>query len=308
MPTNRPPRSRAKHWCFTCNNYGEADLLRLRQLGDSEQVQYLVYGRELAPTTRTPHLQGLVSFPRPRDFGVVQRLLPQSHIEVLRSKPSQHREYCIKDGNFEEFGECPNNSQQGKRSDWNDLKDWFKEQCPPPTETEIAERFPALYGRNRESVLRFRDLFSRFPVPDFGETSLRPWQSELNERLNRPPDDRTIEFIVDYRGNTGKSWFCEYYMSLHDKQAQYLRVAKRDDLAYAINPECRVFFFDVPRKGAEYLQYVILESLKDRKVFSPKYGSRTKRIAHNVHVIVFMNEDPDSNALSNDRYEITYIN
>jgi hypothetical protein len=55
------------------------------------------------------------------------------------------------------------------------------------------------------------------------------------------------------------------------------------------------------------LQYGVLESIKDRLVFSPKYCARTKRVIHNPHVIVFSNEMPEMNKLTDDRYDVRVI-
>ena len=119
-----------------------------------------------------------------------------------------------------------------------------------------------------------------------GPHEIRPWQRELCEELEDDPDDRTIIFYSDPEGAQSKSWFTRWY---HDKygDTQLLRVGKRDDLAHAIDPSKRVFFFDVPRGQLEYFQYNILEQLKDKFVFSPKYNSRNKVLEKVPHVVVF---------------------
>ena len=54
----------------------------------------------------------------------------------------------------------------------------------------------------------------------------------------------------------------------------------------------------------EFLQYTILEQLKDRMVYSPKYNSMMKYMQFVPHVVVFCNEQPNMTAMSEDRYEI----
>lgn len=49
-------RNRLKRVCFTLNNYSEEDERRIQE--GTEFYRYAVYGRELAPTTGTRHLQG----------------------------------------------------------------------------------------------------------------------------------------------------------------------------------------------------------------------------------------------------------
>ena len=58
----------------------------------------------------------------------------------------------------------------------------------------------------------------------------------------------------------------------------------------------------------EFLRYEILEMLKDRMVFSPKYASRMKFLHRVPHVVVFSNEYPAMDKMSDDRYDIHVIN
>jgi len=123
---NRPKKSRG--WCYTTNNYSDADVEKLRALSTDSAVTYSIFGYEIAPSTKTPHLQGFIFFTNCRAFNTVKELLPTgSHIEPKSSKstPLQAAEYCKKSESsdtskpspFEEFGELP---IQGKRNDISD--------------------------------------------------------------------------------------------------------------------------------------------------------------------------------------------
>jgi len=100
---------------------------------------------------------------------------------------------------------------------------------------------------------------------------------------------------------------CRWALSKFPSKVQVLKIGKRDDLAYAIDETKRVFLFDVPREQMQYLQYSILEMLKDRMIFSPKYESGMKILPVSVQVIVFSNEQPNEEALTHDRYEIINV-
>lgn len=52
VPCAGVPMSRSRSWQFTVNNYIDSDLTRLAQV----ECVYIVYGKEVAPTTGTPHL------------------------------------------------------------------------------------------------------------------------------------------------------------------------------------------------------------------------------------------------------------
>lgn len=130
----------------------------------------------------------------------------------------------------------------------------------------------------------------------------RPWQAALEGELNGEADDRTVIFYVDPEGNNGKSWFQAWYLTKYPERTQVLSAGKRDDVAHSVDKTKTVFFFNIPRGGMEYMQYTILEQLKDRMVFSPKYNSTMKYLSHVPHVVVFCNEDPNMEKMSADRY------
>lgn len=131
-----------------------------------------------------------------------------------------------------------------------------------------------------------------------------PWQRDLETELLGPADERKIIFYVDPRGNSGKTWFQQWFLSRQRDIAQIVGIGKRDDMAYAIDETKRVFLVSVPRGEMVHLQYSVLESIKDRLLFSPKYEARMKYFSFWSHVVVFSNEEPDHSRLSLDRFDI----
>ncbi len=90
-------------WCFTLNNYTDAQYEQLR----SVECKYLVVGKEVGESG-TPHLQGYVYFENALRFDTVKGRLPgEPHIEAQRGSNEQAIAYCKKDAAFEEFGEPP---------------------------------------------------------------------------------------------------------------------------------------------------------------------------------------------------------
>lgn len=294
---------RGTQFIFTHNNYTPDDERRISELAASSSVIYCTYGRELAPTTGTPHLQGYIVFAQRRRIGGVRRDLVGSHVELARGNPEQCKTYCHKDGDVEEFGNFADIPFQGKRNDIETYKDWLTQQTEYPTDQHIALNWSSLYVKHARRILELRDFI--FPHPILESADYRfGWQANLAATLaNEPVNDRTIKFYVDPIGGSGKTWFIRKYLSEND-DAQFFSVGKRDDIAYAVDVSKRVFLFNIPRNGMQYLQYGILESIKDRLIFSPKYLSITKRLVHKPHVIVFCNEEPDLLALSADRLVI----
>lgn len=299
MPRDAP----AKRWCFTLNNYTPAELTAL--IDSAGSFDYLCFGRERG-NNNTPHLQGFFILPIKKRLNNVKALpgLARAHFEKARGTNEQAATYCKKDGDYDEYGEIPQ-SRQGERSDFDELKEWIKEQESRPTDRDVAEQFPSLWGRYRHACISFMDLFS--PRPQLVTGELRPWQEQLNNRLGEPAHDRHVMFLVDENGNSGKSWFTRYLYTENPDDMQMLSVGRRDDLAHAIDPTKSLFVFDVPRGGMEHFQYSVLEQLKNRMVFSPKYDSRVKILGKTPHVVVFCNEEPDRTKMSRDRYKITHI-
>lgn len=297
-----PPITRAKRWCFTLNNYVQGDIDRLNATGPL--VTYLVFGREVG-AAGTPHLQGFVIFNDRVSLTVAkQQIGDRAHLEVARGTSVQAATYCKKDGDFTEFGNLPEG--QGRRSDWDRYRDWIEQLGRMPSRRELIREFPGLYGRYSKRCLEIADAFLPAPsltdsVPRFG------WQTEADGLMRGNPHSRHIHFVVDPVGNSGKSWFCSYMLTQFPDEVQILRIGKRDDLAYNIDAVKRIFLFDIPRGQMIYLQYNILESLKDRMVFSPKYESSLKVLTSVPHVMVLCNEAPDMDALSADRYNIINV-
>ena len=289
----------ARKWCFTLNNYTDDHVMLLSTLFP-DTCKYLIFGREVG-ANGTPHLQGFAWFTSQRSLAAARLAIGPAHMTKAKGTPAQNRVYCSKDGDFEEFGELAQVTSQGKRSDFVDLKDWLLAFDGYPTDHEMLEYNPSLWGRNRRACADFRRMLCRPPV--LVEGDLRGWQVDLALQLAAPPDARSILFVVDALGGKGKTWFQKKLLLEGDADVQLLMTGKRDDMAYAVQEGKKIYLINVARGQMEYLQYCVLEMLKDGVVHSPKYESQTKFLAP-CHVVVFCNEFPDMFRLTEDRYLI----
>lgn len=299
--------SRVRRWCFTINNPSDDAVLALRTLGAAPTVKYLVFGREVG-ASGTPHLQGFVIFKDcPRLSACKTRIGGVGHCEAARGTNTQASEYCKKDGDYEEFGVLDNES--GRRSDWDNYRAFVEDLGRMPTVNEIILHNPSLYARYKKACLEIANAY--LPEISFtGDDSPRfGWQTQVAGLINSESHlNRNIYFVVDTEGNAGKSWMCRWALTHHRDKVQILKVGKRDDVAHAVDETKSVFLCDIPRGQMMYLQYSVLEMLKDQIVFSPKYESRSKYLRVVPLVIVFCNEHPDMNAMTSDRYNIINVN
>lgn len=295
-----------KFWCFTLNNPTEDVEQTVTDFLSSGDVAYGIFGREVG-AAGTPHLQGFVILRRSRELSFLRRKF-QAHWSRrhANSTNEQARDYCKKDGDFEEFGEFPRGGQ-GHRNDLVELMAWAErfttENGRPPSSPDIAKEQPLAYLK----YPRFRALCAhRAPRRqlEFGEPN--DWQLELFGELAVEADDRSVTFIVDEEGGKGKTWFCRYMYTNNDA-CQILGVGKAADIANMVDDTKHIYLFNVARGQMEFLSYSILEALKDRLLISGKYHGRTMVWTKKVHVVVLGNEHPNYEKMTADRYNVKVI-
>lgn len=291
----------AKNWCYTLNNYTPAEYEALAGTLPTDVV-YLVCGKETG-ASGTPHLQGFISLSKRKRLTQVRRLSDRAHWEMARDARAA-ADYCKKDGDFVELGDPTAIAKQGKRNDLESFKESVRNGMVDRKELREAHSLVcARFPRFVEQYLR--DV--RGPPP-LELHPLRPWQQELVDYIAEPVDPRAIVFVVDEAGGAGKSYIAAYCETQTTHIVQVMKPGKLADMAFAYDETNEVFILDCPRsKQGDFVQYDFLENVKDGRLFSPKYESVTKRFVP-PHVIVFMNEFPDMNKLSADRYKFIDVN
>ena len=116
---------RHRNFIFTWNNYTNDNEQYLKGLPS----KFMVFGREIAPTTATPHLQGYICFANGKTITAAKRLLRGCHVEIARGSHAQCRTYSIKDGDFYEQGTLPVDRDQNgldEKQRWIDAWDSAK--------------------------------------------------------------------------------------------------------------------------------------------------------------------------------------
>lgn len=139
---------------------------------------------------------------------------------------------------------------------------------------------------------------------------LREWQSEVLERIRLPPDDRSIHWICDRKGNCGKTTLAKH-LCLTRSDVIYLS-GKCADMKYAVwkwlqKKQLSVAILDFTRSQENYISYQGIEEIKNGIFFNTKYESEMC-VYNSPHVLIFANFMPDMDALSLDRWRIYELN
>ena len=166
----------ARRWCFTLNNPTEEEEITIRRIGQTintlDWIEYLIFGHEIGEQG-TPHLQGyLIATTRMR-FTTLNRHIwadtnnRRIHWEVSRGTPAQAIAYCKKDGQFEEFGDIPNQ----KKNQWTTIHEMITNGA---TSQQIRDEFPGTWCAYRSSIEAW--------INEGRQARLQPYDGDLQQK------------------------------------------------------------------------------------------------------------------------------
>jgi len=168
--------------------------------------------------------------------------------------------------------------------------------------------------RNEEALIEYvgkgNNIWSYgLPIPIKIITNLYPWQKKIEDLFFTEPDDRSVYWFWESKGNVGKSAFCKYMFVKHKvlivrggKLADIMNIVFNTDM-----DKCRMIIFDLPRGTGNKISYTSLEAIKDGFITNTKYETGCKAF-NPPHLVVFANFEPDDiDRLSKDRWKIEEI-
>ncbi len=115
--------SKYYNFVWTLFNYNDDDIKRINQT----VCAYLIYGKEICPTTKNPHLQGYVEFKKPISSKQLQKRIGGANkhfCEKAKGTAKQNTVYCKKGGDWFVKGTA---KKQGKRTDLDAVRDLLSE-------------------------------------------------------------------------------------------------------------------------------------------------------------------------------------
>lgn len=150
------------------------------------------------------------------------------------------------------------------------------------------------------------DLLNTYKGEDLPKTLLF-WQKMLENYILGPVCDRTIVWIADMDGNSGKSKYCKYMDYVHNTKT--IGYSDSKDAMYMVSnsPGEKAYFFDLTRTKPKMFStgdlYSSIEMCKNGHFMNSKYESKVV-LMRPPHIVVFANTLPEMNSLSMDRWSI----
>ena len=243
-----------------------------------------------------------------------ERTSPRAHFEIARGSDEDNDRYCTKDGDVllrvgapcssDADRDTTNRSYRKAREIGKRLAGGEDLLCILDGDDDAG----VAYLKHARVIQEFTtaerqkshlDVVSR----QFDHVVLRFWQRELLIYLENEPDPRKIVWYVDEKGNSGKTFLSKYLIA--KKGAVRFENGRSCDIKFAYAGE-KIVLFDLSRSQEERFNYEVLESLKNGVMFSSKYGS-AMRVYSVPHVVVFCNWSPNCEKLSQDRWDVRYI-
>ena len=142
--------------------------------------------------------------------------------------------------------------------------------------------------------------------------NMKPWQAEITRWVTTTADYRTLYWIHQPVGNTGKSYLCKY---LHYFHGAILTGGSVGDMKHAIARWNQItghypitILLDVARSDQlKECGFKGLEEIKNAMFFSGKYQSTMVASCLPPNVVVFSNAPPETRHMSLDRWCIYRI-
>nr|AHC72202.1 master replication initiator protein [Faba bean necrotic stunt virus] len=278
-------------WCFTLNN-------PLSPLFLHESMKYLVYQIEQGESGNV-HFQGYIEMKKRTSLAGMKKLIPGAHFEKRRGTQGEARAYAMKEeSRIEgpwEYGEFIVSVEDKLREVMNDMKITGKRPI------EYIEECCNTYDKSSGTLREFRGELKKKKAIATWELQRKPWMDEVDALLQER-DGRRIIWVYGPQGGEGKTSYAKHLVKTRD--AFYSTGGKTADIAFAWDHQ-ELVLFDFPRSFEEYVNYGVIEQLKNGIIQSGKYQSVIKYSDY-VEVIVFANFTPRSGMFSDDRIVFVY--
>jgi len=323
---------------FTLQNWTEDHITKLREVvnpesDDTTHPNGIFFAKEIAPTTGTPHLQGLIYFKkriRPSALSAwFKRTLGVFCRNEVCGAPKAHQAYIRGGGIFmnwetrEKKFKPANNPEDiylfGQMTfEKATLNTWYKAVTTSTAFNveDIDHPFKVLPGymkraieivdREAEKVTHkeHRDYYTKDFVPN-------TFQQLIMHEIDQLPARRVL-WISDPEGHHGKSDIGTYFYHTKGQEVMYTPAASSANIAYQLKSYHKLVFLDLARAAAkeddkDFTPYSLIEQLVNCYVISTKYVPRPVILSRETKVVVFSNHAPDFTMITKAKIKLVEI-
>lgn len=179
----------ARSWCFTLNNPTIEEINSLEEIAS----RYMIYGYEKGENG-TPHLQGYIELGNAQRLSGMRRLLARAHWEGRRGTRDEARTYCMKDGEWVEFGDW----EAGGQGTRNDLRDLMRTMRESRCLMTVMEQYPTLTSRNLRFVEKYQQLSEKEDSRDFRKVNVQVYVGDAGSgKTRKAHEDHPEIFTVN---------------------------------------------------------------------------------------------------------------
>jgi len=188
----------SRAWCFTLNNYDELDITQLRiykplQFFSNTDIRYCIFGKETGESG-TKHLQGYIELSKPQRLSGMKKILDKAHWEIRRGSREQARDYCKKDGDFEERGDW----EAGGQGTRNDLRAVMEKIKNGDKMINIIEEMPEIVSRNLRFVEKYNSLCERENTKEFRKVEVHAYVGDAGTgKTKKAMEENNDVFVVN---------------------------------------------------------------------------------------------------------------
>lgn len=180
--------SRHRGYVFTLNNYTEDEVTQLLEVAQLH-AQYYMFGKEVAPTTGTPHIQGYIYWKNGKSMTASRKLLPKrvGFHEVCKGSFADNFNYCSKSGDVLTNMGSPEDMEKDKKSEKEaKYKAWYDSLTPGEKDWEDWFRHGIESWRELscwKSILEHEANIERFE-----EYAKDPWECRHGKVIKNVPE------------------------------------------------------------------------------------------------------------------------
>jgi len=158
-------------------------------------------------------------------------------------------------------------------------------------------------------VMTFREKMAAIALEEYKGVEWKEWQQDVLDLIDGKPDNRSIHWYFDRVGNIGKSYLTKYIALTRNV---VICDGKKNDIYNQVNvcienkKQPKIIILDIPRSSQDFVNYGVIEKLKDGMIYSGKYEGGVC-IFPAPFVICFANHGPDKEQMSTDRWKIKEV-